>query len=164
LCGAEIFNRPGTGLTSNKNNHMTSRRDFLVGCSVLGTAVAWHPAVLWAAAEPAGAGLGEAPSLATFRREVGTNFRVVPAGWAPVTFCLEAAEKLPHATVGQAERQFSLLFRGGPECALEQNTYGLEHATLGRLDVFIVPVQLRKDGVRYYEAIFNEAPQAGAVV
>jgi hypothetical protein len=155
---------PEQGSPQIKNNHMTSRRDFLVGCSVLGTAVAWQPAVLWAATEPAGAGLGEAPGLAIFRREVGTNFRVVPAGWAPVTFCLEAAEKLPHATAGQAERQFSLLFRGGPECALEQNTYGLEHATLGRLDVFIVPVQLRKDGGRYYEAIFNEAPQAGAVV
>jgi hypothetical protein len=143
---------------------MTSRRDFLVGWSVLGTAVAWQPAALWAAAEPAEAAPWEAPGLATFSRVVGTDFRVVPAGPAGVTFCLEAAEKLPHATAGQAERQFSLLFRGHPECALEQNTYRLEHATLGRMDVFIVPVQLRKDGVRYYEAIFNQAPHRGAVV
>jgi hypothetical protein len=143
---------------------MTSRRDFLVGCSVLGTAVAWQPAALWAAAEPAEAAPWEAPGLATFSRVVGTDFRVVPAGPAGVTFCLEAAEKLPHATAGQAERQFSLLFRGHPECALEQNTYRLEHATLGRMDVFIVPVQLRKDGVQYYEAIFNQAPHRGAVV
>jgi hypothetical protein len=143
---------------------MTSRRDFLVGCSVLGTAVAWQPAALWATAEPAVALPWEAPSLTTFGREVGTAFRLVQAGPAPVTFCLETAEKLRHATAGQAERQFSLLFRGGADCSLEQNTYTLEHARLGQLHLFMVPVQLRKDGVRYYEAIFNQAPQQGAVV
>ena len=143
---------------------MTSRRDFLVGCSVLGIAVALQPSGLWATSEPAVALPLEAPSLSTFGREVGTAFRLVQAGHPPVTFCLEAAEKLRHATAGQAERQFSLLFRGTRECALEQNTYSLEHTNLGRLDVFIVPVQLRKDGVPYYEAIFNQAPQQGAVV
>jgi len=143
---------------------MTSRRHFLAGCSVLGTAVALQPAALWAAAEPSVAGPLAAPGLSAFGGEVGTTFRLRPAGHPPVTFCLEAAEELRHATAGQAERQFSLLFRGLQECALEQNTYCMEHARLGRLQLFIVPVQLRKDGARYYEAIFNQAPHQGAMV
>jgi hypothetical protein len=143
---------------------MTSRRDFLVGCSVLGTAVAWQPAGLWAAAKPEEALPFEMPGLSNFGREVGTAFRLGQADHLPVTFYLEAAEKLPHATAGQAERQFSLLFRGRPECALEQNTYCLEHARLGQLHLFMVPVRLPQGGVQYYEAIFNQAPQPGAVV
>jgi hypothetical protein len=37
---------------------------------------------------------------------------------------------------------------------LPQATYRLEHATLGAMDVFLVPIGQDREGVRY-EAIFN---------
>lgn len=126
--------------------------------------MALQPAGWWATAAPGDVMPLEMPGLSTFGREVGSAFRLGHADHLPVTFYLEAAEKLRHATGGQAERQFSLLFRSDADYSLEQNTYVLEHARLGQLHLFIVPVRLAQGGVQYYEAIFNQAPQEGAVV
>jgi hypothetical protein len=48
---------------------------------------------------------------------------------------------------------FRLLFRGPTEPTLPQRIYGLEHGTVGRLEIFIVPVARDEQGV-HYEAIF----------
>jgi hypothetical protein len=57
---------------------------------------------------------------------------------------------------GAAERRvpFSLLFRVPPGLALTQRIYALEHPTLGRLDIFLVPIRQDVDGL-VVEAVFN---------
>ena len=54
---------------------------------------------------------------------------------------------------GAERRQFSLLFRGPVDPFLPQRTYRLEHAELGALDVFLVPIGPDSEGMRY-EAVF----------
>lgn len=48
---------------------------------------------------------------------------------------------------------FSLLFRGPLEIVLPQRTYSLEHPQMGKLDIFLVPVARKHDGMEY-EAVF----------
>jgi hypothetical protein len=49
---------------------------------------------------------------------------------------------------------FHLLFRGPPDPVLAQQTLRLENATLGPLEIFVVPVGHTEDGTDY-EAIFT---------
>jgi hypothetical protein len=49
---------------------------------------------------------------------------------------------------------FSLGFRTPPEVRLPQRIYGVVHPKLGRLDLFLVPVQPDGQG-NLYEAVFN---------
>jgi hypothetical protein len=48
---------------------------------------------------------------------------------------------------------FSLLFIGPPDILLPQRIYRLENATLGALEMFLVPIGRDAQGVQY-EAIF----------
>jgi hypothetical protein len=49
---------------------------------------------------------------------------------------------------------FSIIFRGPSGQSLPQRIYRLEHAQLGTLDLFLVPIG--PDGVGMcYEAVFN---------
>lgn len=58
--------------------------------------------------------------------------------------------------VGQALRResFSLVFRGPASPWLLQAMHTVEHAQLGRLELFLVPIGPDQHGMRY-EAIFN---------
>lgn len=59
--------------------------------------------------------------------------------------------------LGRGERAggaFSLVFLGPGEPALEQGIYPLEHAELGRLELFLVPIN-RTDAGMHYEAVFT---------
>jgi hypothetical protein len=49
---------------------------------------------------------------------------------------------------------YRLTFLSRTQTVLSQATYRLEHATLGALDVFLVPSARDVEGVRY-EAVFN---------
>ena len=51
-------------------------------------------------------------------------------------------------------RPFSIIFREAGRAYLPQRTYTLEHAALGRLDLFLVPIGPDAVGMRY-QAIFN---------
>ncbi len=64
-----------------------------------------------------------------------------------------ALASAPAAASGRRE-PFSLLFRGPNDAALDQGIYGIEHAGIGTLDLFLVPVGSDQQGMRY-EAIFN---------
>jgi hypothetical protein len=51
---------------------------------------------------------------------------------------------------------FSVRFDGPAEHMLPQQTWPLDHDELGRLDVFLVPIEAKEDGtVVVYEAVFN---------
>ena len=52
------------------------------------------------------------------------------------------------------QEQFSMLFRGPLDTALDQRMYKIEHASLGSFDLFVVPIGKDQSG-RNYEVIFN---------
>ena len=56
----------------------------------------------------------------------------------------------PHAP---RTEPFALTFVSAPD--LEQRMYELEHESLGRLDIFLVPLGPGPDGRARYEAVFN---------
>jgi Domain of unknown function (DUF6916) len=71
------------------------------------------------------------------------------------TLPLELSAVNGNGLKGMATReQFSLHFRGPATPALVQRTYRLEHAQLGPLDIFLVPVQRDASGMTY-EAVFT---------
>ncbi len=55
-----------------------------------------------------------------------------------------------------AERRqpFSLIFRGPKEPILAQRIYALEHGTMGRLEIFLVPIGPDDAGM-CYQAVFS---------
>ena len=53
-----------------------------------------------------------------------------------------------------SRQPFALYFLGPPEPQLPQAIYRLEHAELGVLEIFIVPIGRDADGTRY-QAIFT---------
>jgi hypothetical protein len=82
----------------------------------------------------------------------GTPFRarqIEPA----IDLTLTAVTLSTHPTA-RTTPGFSLYFRGPLTPLLPQGTYTLEHATLGALDIFIVPIKREADGL-LYEAVFN---------
>jgi hypothetical protein len=76
-------------------------------------------------------------------------------------FALELTEVSPvmdtgprDPRVGKRRVPFSLIFHGPREVILPQQIYQMEHATLGMFELFIVPLGVDQQGVRY-EAIFT---------
>lgn len=60
------------------------------------------------------------------------------------------------AGAGQARSEpFSIGFGAAADRPVGQGVYSLDHAQLGRYDVFIVPIGPGPDGRRRYEAVFN---------
>ncbi len=95
---------------------------------------------------------------AQFSECLGSKFQLHLDSKAPLE--LELIEsKILSAPSKQGNRKvrkepFSLLFRCSEGTYLPQRIYKLEHATLGTLDLFIVPVARDEEGM-YYEAIFT---------
>lgn len=54
----------------------------------------------------------------------------------------------------EVQESFSLLFRAPGDAPPVQGIYRLEHAGLGKMDLFLVPVKKDESGL-YYEAVFN---------
>jgi len=87
--------------------------------------------------------------LSTFSKVVGDAFQIHlgPLNSVPVTL-VEATD--------HDKRSFSLVFHGGAETPIEQDTYTFQHEGLGEFPLFIVPIEPDSDGL-YYEAVFNRA-------
>ena len=58
------------------------------------------------------------------------------------------------ATETEARQSFSLLFRGPIEPVLPQQLYELNNATLGKQQIFLVPIGPDENGM-LYDATFN---------
>lgn len=101
--------------------------------------------------------LGEV-TVSVFGEHIGTAFRVHPESGGTLNIELIEATSLTSRTVATrapARREpFSLLFRGPAEPALPQRIYSFEHDTLGRFELFLVPIGPDEKGMRY-EAVFN---------
>jgi hypothetical protein len=89
---------------------------------------------------------------------VGESFRVETTGGSTVVLNLASVGDLPSAkAAGTAESDdsFELIFESTSGIMLSQGTYELQHAKLGTLTIFLVPVNLPSKTATY-EAIFNQ--------
>ena len=94
-------------------------------------------------------------TLESFTPHVGGAFRLSTPEGTALTLTLDEARSLASpGTRAEGDRRkrepFRLLFRGPSLPILPQGIYPLEHAALGRLEIFIVPI-----GPGQYEAIFT---------
>jgi hypothetical protein len=95
----------------------------------------------------------------SFAPHVGTEFHLQlgTAGTLPLTLVeAQAVGSVPGPRPdGTPRRQpFSLVFRGPRQPVLPQRIYRLEHAAMGPLELFIVPIGPDEAGLRY-EAVFT---------
>jgi len=89
----------------------------------------------------------------TFAVLVGDEFRVHDGAERVYVFRLAAA--VPTGLAPASGREpFSILFRGPWDPILPQRIYSVEHAELGRFDLFLVPLEPDDSGARY-EAVFT---------
>jgi hypothetical protein len=95
-------------------------------------------------------------TVAEFAGQVGRAFRLsAPDAPALDLVLVEARDlSLRSKAPGKGRAPFSLIFRGPKGPVLAQRIYPLENETLGRLEIFLVPIGSDADGVQY-EAIFN---------
>ncbi len=90
----------------------------------------------------------------TFAGRLGERFAIRLDQRAELELTLIEASKLG----GESDQRepYSLIFLGPLEPVLEQSIYALEHAELGTLEIFLVPVgpDKKKTGIQY-EAVFS---------
>ena len=91
-------------------------------------------------------------TLDTFTRQVNTEFRIESDTGRVSVKLIEATASTPDQSL--AQDCFSVIFHGPAERPLEQGTYPMEHAALGRFALFVVPVGRDEQGY-YYQAVFN---------
>lgn len=93
--------------------------------------------------------------LSSFAPHVGERFalRRAEPGAAPLDLVLLEANALAHGE-GRPRTPFSLVFRGPVQPVMPQSIHRLEHAAMGTLDLFLVPIGRDPQGIRY-EAIFT---------
>src|SRR2546422_567404 len=131
----------------------TSRRDFLKKGTLVALA-AGVPASLAekvagkASLTPAGFGL----TKAAFEAQLNTEFLI---GASRVAVKLVDVTDLDARKKRSGKEGFSLLFRGDPSTPLRQDTYLIEHKSLGMFSFLIVPVMRKKKTAQYYEAVIN---------
>jgi hypothetical protein len=85
---------------------------------------------------------------------VGNAFDI-DMGESSLPLTLSETRPLPETGFpGMRRSPFSLMFRSGSQIVLPQKLYRLKNATLGNLEIFLVPVARDKEGI-VYQAIFN---------
>ena len=95
---------------------------------------------------------------ADFQQRLHSRFRLEREGGDPVD--LELADVSELRTTRRQE-MFSIFFRGPAEFVLPQSIYRLEHETLERCELFLVPIGRDSNGVTY-EAVFNRVLPSSA--
>jgi len=90
-------------------------------------------------------------TLAMFEPLVDDTFTLDAGAGEPLHLVLTAATPAGEQPGGRAP--FGLIFMGPPQPLLPQAIYRLEHAELGTLEIFIVPLGQDAEATRY-EAIF----------
>jgi len=89
-----------------------------------------------------------------FAAHVGEPFAVTAPDGERLEFVVVEVGERGSAPPGTERTPFFVHWRGPGHRLLPQGTYPVEHAGLGRLDLFIVPIAKEKDGYRY-EAVFS---------
>jgi hypothetical protein len=105
--------------------------------------------------DPTGGRVLDKLTVSDFEPHIEAPFPTELSGEGLVELRLIAARALGEPIGRSSRAPFSLIFLGPDRPMLEQRIHPIGHPTLGRLDVFLVPVGPAKDrsGLRY-EAIF----------
>jgi hypothetical protein len=91
----------------------------------------------------------------TFSKYLNTKFTFDHKDLDAVSVKLVEVYDLTSKTATPTTKQcFGVVFRGPRNAPLRQETYTVEHESLGKFDMLVVPIASRKKGF-YYEAIFN---------
>jgi hypothetical protein len=144
---------------------LTSRRKFLVHCTAISAAAVLTPGLTLAAGvPPVRRPLSwEEMDGATFAQELHTPFRIHAGPARSILVTLEEVRFQPAAPLSRGRHSpaeaggetFSLIFSGRRSELLGQETYAIEHAHLGRFELFIVPVFTRNPAKIDYAAVIN---------
>ena len=86
-----------------------------------------------------------------FSAALNTKFLVEVDENQNVELLLEDVSELK---VYPRQEVFSVVFRGPNEAFLGQGMQSLQHETMGRIELFLVPIGQEPEGYRY-EAVFN---------
>lgn len=146
---------------------MVSRRRFLALGPVLAATAAAGPKSIVKDVLPRASASAAGPQTlkrSTFEPHVNGTFVLHVEALRPTEVKLASVRDLPGAAgaaLQDPEGQFSLLFRGPRQPAIDQGTYRLEHPAVGSFVLFLVPVGESADA-RHYEAIFNRIGATGA--
>ena len=99
---------------------------------------------------------------AAFESYLNSIFRLY-TGYSTIDVALvEVKDLAPGTNTAQTGAEcFSLLFRGG-SVALPQNTYKIEHPSLGTFPLFLVPGKPDDNGAQSFVAIINRLPYSEA--
>ncbi|HVS82719.1 MAG TPA: twin-arginine translocation signal domain-containing protein [Pyrinomonadaceae bacterium] len=99
-----------------------------------------------------------------FSSYLNSIFRLY-TGYSTIDVALvEVKDLMPWAAKAQNGAEcFSLLFRGG-NVALPQNTYRIEHPSLGTFQLFLVPGGPDDNGAQSFVAIINRLPYSQALL
>jgi len=82
-------------------------------------------------------------------------------GFSVIAVTLLKVDDMPAPRGGEC---FSLLFRGGGGPALPQNTYTVDHPSLGTFQLFLVPAGSDDNGAQGYLATINRLSYADALI
>jgi hypothetical protein len=92
---------------------------------------------------------------AAFESQLNTKF-LINEGASKVAVTLVDVANLGSRKQNRAGKEgFSLLFRGSKDVILQQNTYVIEHETLGMFSFLIVPIGPKGKRAPHYEAVIN---------
>jgi len=93
------------------------------------------------------------PDKQAFQSAIGSKFTVPFEDDTSFDLILEELEDKHHLDQ-PGTQNFALIFSGRADQALPQQSFHLNHAELGALFVFLVPID-EKDGKRLYQAVFS---------
>lgn len=98
---------------------------------------------------------GSGLSKAAFESQLHTKF-LINQGASKVAVSLVEVTSIGSRKEKKSGKEgFSLLFRAPKDTALQQNTYLIEHDTLGMFSFLIVPVKTKDKRATHYEAVIN---------
>ncbi|MFN2577815.1 MAG: hypothetical protein ABR607_09030 [Pyrinomonadaceae bacterium] len=89
-----------------------------------------------------------------FSRHLNSTFQLKLEDHTLELKLVEVKSYMPGQNEQAGMERFSIYFDGPPDVPLPQKLYHLEHANMGGLDIFIVPIAGDEKTVRY-EAVFN---------
>lgn len=91
----------------------------------------------------------------SFSRCLNTNFRMRSGKTGSISVRLVEVNHWPGSKAGKTGKEcFSVVFLGAGAKRLRQETYTIEHDSLGKFPLFVVPSGKNKRGF-YYEAVIN---------
>jgi hypothetical protein len=90
--------------------------------------------------------------LESFEPLVGEQFAINDGA---LQVRLTDADSLGDGPTAELRAPFSLIFRGPAVPALDQEIHRIDHASLGSMEIFLVPLGPDEAGEARYQAVFN---------